>query len=68
MPDEGPGTVVSLNQQLTELRDAIGLLRSEIDERKRMENALREQEERYRTLAEFATNWIFWLGPNGEML
>ncbi|MBE0603185.1 MAG: PAS domain S-box protein [Deltaproteobacteria bacterium] len=33
-----------------------------------MENALREQEERYRTLAEFATNWIFWLGPNGEML
>ena len=68
MSDENAGTVVSLNEQLTELRDAIGLLRSEVDERKRMENALREQEDRYRTLAEFATNWIFWLGPNGEML
>ncbi len=67
MSDESTGTVVSLNEQLTELRDAIALLRSEVDERKLMENALREQEERYRTLAEFATNWIFWLGPDGEM-
>ncbi len=57
-----------MNRLLEELRDAIGMLRSEIDQRKRMENALREQEERYRTLAEFATNWIFWHGPDGEML
>jgi PAS domain S-box-containing protein len=29
---------------------------------------LREKEERYRTLAEFATNWIFWMGPDGGMV
>ena len=68
MSDETPATAAPLNLQLAELRDAICLLRSEIDERKRMEAALREQEERYRTLAEFAANWIFWLGPDGEML
>ena len=68
MSDEIPAAGEPLNRQLEELRDAIGMLRSEIDERKRMENALREQEERYRTLAEFATNWIFWHGPDGEML
>jgi PAS domain S-box-containing protein len=68
MSDESLGTVVSLNRQLAELRDAIGMLRSEIDERKRMETALRDEEERYRILAEFAANWIFWAGPDGEML
>ncbi len=68
MSDGNPATAGPLDRQLSDLRDAIGMLRSEIDERKRMENALREQEERYRILAEFASNWIFWLGPDGGML
>ena len=66
--EQDSGTVTALNKELADVREAIALLRSEIDERKRMEAELREKEERFRTLAEFAINWIFWLGPDGEML
>ncbi len=64
-----PGTTAeSLARELAVLREANDRLLAEIEERKRTEIALFEKVERYRTLAEFATNWIFWRGPDGEML
>jgi len=43
-------------------------LRAEIAERRRAEEALRREEERFRTLAEFSSSWVFWRGPRGEMI
>ncbi len=36
-------------------------------ERKRAEDALREAELNYRTVADFTYDWEYWLGQNGEM-
>lgn len=43
-------------------------LRAEIAHRKRVEETLRQEEERFRTLAEFSSSWVFWRGPSGEMV
>ena len=40
----------------------------DITDRKRTEKALLEREERYRTVADFAHDWEFWIGPDGEFL
>lgn len=34
----------------------------------RMNDILREKEERFRTLAEFSTTWIFWRAPDGTFV
>jgi PAS domain S-box-containing protein len=41
-------------------------LNTEINERKQMEEALQESEERFRTVADFAFDWEYWVGPGGE--
>jgi len=41
-------------------------LNEEIGERKLMEEALQESEERFRTVADFAYDWEYWIGPEGE--
>lgn len=41
-------------------------LNEEIRERKLMEEALQESEERFRTVADFAYDWEYWIGPEGE--
>lgn len=51
-----------------ELLDANRALEKEIVERKAVENALRESEEKYRTLFESAPESIVILGLNGEFL
>jgi two-component system cell cycle sensor histidine kinase/response regulator CckA len=51
-----------------ELRAANRRLRTEIDEHRRAEEALREKEERFRTLAEFASDWVFWRGADDSLL
>ncbi|GAJ01659.1 unnamed protein product, partial [marine sediment metagenome] len=43
----------------------IGIQR-DITEQKRVEEALQESEERYRTVADFTYDWEYWLGPDGD--
>ncbi len=63
------GTIAdSFSQVIAHLHDVNGKLRSEIAERQRTEEALREKEGRYRTLAEFASDWVFWRGPDGNLI
>jgi len=40
----------------------------DITERKRTEQALIKREERYRTVADFTFDWVFWIGPDGGFL
>jgi PAS domain S-box-containing protein len=40
----------------------------DITERKRMEDMLRESEERYRTVANFTYDWEYWRSPDGKLL
>ena len=63
------GTIAdSFAQVLAHVHDVNAKLRSEIAERRRAEEALREKEGRYRTLAEFASDWVFWRGPDGKLI
>lgn len=40
-------------------------LNEEIGERRQVEEALQESEERFRTVADFAYDWEYWIGPEG---
>lgn len=40
----------------------------DINERKEKEKALLEREARYRTVADYAHDWEFWIGPDGSFL
>lgn len=43
-------------------------LAMDVTERRRAERALREAEERFRTVADFTYDWEYWAGPDGKML
>lgn len=43
-------------------------LNEEITERKKVEETLRESEERFRTVADFAYDWEYWIGPHGDLI
>ncbi len=40
----------------------------DITERKRAEEALRESEEKYHTVADFTYDWEFWIAPEGKFI
>ena len=43
-------------------------LAMDITERRKAEQALREAEERFRTVADFTYDWEYWAGPDGQMI
>jgi PAS domain S-box-containing protein len=43
-------------------------LYSDTTEKRRAEKALRESEQRYRTVADFTYDWEYWTGPDGKFL
>ncbi|HUW82500.1 MAG TPA: PAS domain S-box protein [Phycisphaerae bacterium] len=45
---------------------ALGMI-TDITQRKTSEETLRRSEDRYRTVSEFASDWIYWRGPEGDM-
>ncbi len=46
----------------------LGDLSWDIAARMRVEEALREQEAKFRTVADYTYDWEYWLGPNQELL
>jgi PAS domain S-box-containing protein len=51
-----------------ELEQRVRELEQESVERKRAEKALRESEERFRTVADFTYDWEYWIGPGGDYI
>lgn len=59
-------TPVPFHDGTGNLRSYDGLIR-DITTRKRAEEALRESEERYRTVSEFSSDWVYWQGPDRSL-
>jgi PAS domain S-box-containing protein len=57
-----------VRERTAELSNTNETLRKEIAERIKAEEALRESEERFRTVADYAYDWEDWSGPNAELL
>jgi PAS domain S-box-containing protein len=55
-------------ERTAELEKANAQLQLEVAERKRTEKALRESEERFRTVADFTYDWEYWIDPDGNLL
>ncbi len=56
-----------VRERTAELARVVGELKKEIGERKRVEGDLREAELRYRTVADFASDWAYWQNPDGTL-
>jgi PAS domain S-box-containing protein len=59
---------IRVEQRTKELADANERLRLEIDERKRIEEALRKSETKYRTVALNTYDWEWWRDPEGNFV
>jgi PAS domain S-box-containing protein len=55
-----------VEERTTQLKASNQALQIELDEREHTEKALRESEERFRTLADFTYDWEYWLSPDGS--
>jgi PAS domain S-box-containing protein len=59
---------LSVKERTAELRKAVTRLKKEIKDRKQAQKELYEAELRYRTMADFAYDWEYWLGPEKDLL
>jgi len=58
----------AFDQMTIQLKESFEGLEKEIAERKRTEEALRKNEEKYRTVADFTYDWEYWLGLNRNFI
>ena len=54
-----------VEERTAQLKGSNQALQLELSERQQAEEALRESEERFRTVADFTYNWEYWLAPDG---
>jgi PAS domain S-box-containing protein len=59
---------IRVQQRTNELAKANELLMAEVDERRRIEEALRESETKYRTVADNTYDWEWWRDPQGNFV
>jgi len=57
-----------LDKNEEEFLDAVGATIAGIIKRKDSEEALRQSEETFRTVADFAYGWEYWIGPDGKVI
>jgi PAS domain S-box-containing protein len=57
-----------VKQRTDELSKVVTKLKKEIKDRKQAQKDLHEAELRYRTVADFAHDWEYWLGPEKDVL
>jgi PAS domain S-box-containing protein len=67
MKDEDK-TREQLIAELAELRQQITELEASETERKRVQEILYENEERFRTIADFTYDWEYWISPDGKFV
>jgi len=61
----------SFNRMASDLQKVTaskGDLEREIDVRMKIESALRESEEKFRTVADFTSDWEYWMGPDQRLI
>jgi PAS domain S-box-containing protein len=67
MIDEGKSKD-QLIKELVDLRQRVTQLEASQDQLARADKALLESEERFRTVSDFAYDWEYWIGPEGNYL
>jgi PAS domain S-box-containing protein len=55
-------------QRTEEIKKINVLLQHEIDQRNRIEEWLQQSETKYRIIAEYTYDWVFWVDPDGGVL
>ncbi len=58
----------AFEKRSVKLEESNRLLESEITQRKKLEDDLKINEERYRTVTDFTYDWEFWIAPDGQFL
>jgi len=60
------GSIGWFDLSIQPVPEGVFILSIDITERKKIENALRENEEKYRLIADNSEAWIYWVAPDGQ--